>query len=93
MATTCALCGATREGTAAITQKYGDAPCCEDGSLTAEEFQNGLQGNADMERESKLDAERVTWEFATKSNKKLDRGRRPIEESPLFGGEKQESLF
>ena len=52
-----------------------------------------IAGQADVERGSRLDAERVTLEFGSKSTRKIDAGRRPIDESPLFGGEKQESLF
>ena len=52
-----------------------------------------LTGQADAEYESRIDAERVTAEFATKSARKLDGGRRPIEDSPLFGGERQGSLW
>lgn len=48
---------------------------------------------ADTEREAKLDAERVTLEFRQKSTKRLDAGRRSIEDSPLFGGERQEEMF
>jgi hypothetical protein len=40
-----------------------------------------------------LEAERITWEFRTKSTKRLDAGKRSIEDSPLFGGERQEDLF
>jgi len=47
-----------------------------------------LKGTADTERESRLDAERVTLEFAQKSTRK-----KPMTESPLFGGEAQGSLF
>ena len=48
---------------------------------------------ADIEREAKLDAERCTLQFAQASTRRLDCGKRPIEESPLFGGSKQEELF
>jgi hypothetical protein len=47
----------------------------------------------DPEFAARLDAERVTLEFATKSTKKLDAGKRPIEESPLFGGPAQKEMF
>jgi hypothetical protein len=52
-----------------------------------------LKGQADTEREARIEAERVTLEFAQKSTRRLDAGRRPIEESPLFGGDAQASLF
>jgi len=54
---------------------------------------DSLAGAADVERESRLDAERVTLEFGTKSTKRLDSGRQQIEDSPLFGGERQGGLF
>jgi hypothetical protein len=52
-----------------------------------------IAGSADTERHSRLDAERVTWEFRTKSTRRLDAGRLPITESPLFGGPSQQELF
>ena len=45
------------------------------------------------EQAAKLAAERVTLELRTKSRRPLDRGQRPIDESPLFGGPAQASLF
>jgi len=50
-----------------------------------------ILGAADPEYETRLDAERVTLEFATK--------RRPVkpqdspEDLPMFGGERQQNLF
>jgi len=58
-----------------------------------DEMNETLKGTADTERESRLDAERVTLEFAQKSTRKLDAGKKPMTESPLFGGEAQGSLF
>jgi hypothetical protein len=52
-----------------------------------------IAGVADPEFEPRLDAQRVTLEFATKSTRRLDTGRRPITESPLFGGPAQRELF
>lgn len=52
-----------------------------------------ISGASDPEGQSRLDAKRVTLEFGQKSRRKLDRGRRPIEDSPLFGGDRQEKLF
>jgi hypothetical protein len=46
----------------------------------------------DPEFQSRIDAERCTRELATKSTKRVDSGKRPIEESPLFGGG-QKGLF
>ncbi len=40
-----------------------------------------------------LEAERITWEFRTKSTRRLDAGKLPIEDSPLFGGDRQGGLF
>ena len=52
-----------------------------------------LAGQADTERGARLDAERVTTEWRNKSTRRLDGGRRSIEDSPLFGGERQDTLF
>jgi hypothetical protein len=52
-----------------------------------------IAGAADLERSSRIDAERVTLEFAQRSTRRLDAGKRPIEESPLFGAPAQEVLF
>lgn len=40
-----------------------------------------------------IQAERVTLEFGSSSTKKLDCGKQSIEDSPLFGGERQKGLF
>jgi len=49
----------------------------------------------DSERESKLDAERVSLEFKSKSTRRLDAGTQPITDSPLFApdGPAQGGLF
>ena len=52
-----------------------------------------IAGEADTEREAKLDAERATLEYRQRSTKRLDAGRVPIGESPLFGGSAQGGLF
>lgn len=52
-----------------------------------------IAGAADVEFKSRIDAEAVTAEFATKSARRLDAGRAPITDSPLFGGPAQGSLF
>jgi hypothetical protein len=52
-----------------------------------------IAGEADREYESRLEAERITLEFATKSSRRVDAGKRPITESPLFGGPAQGELF
>jgi hypothetical protein len=41
----------------------------------------------------RIEAERLTLALASRSERKLDRGKKPIEEAPLFGGPPQESLF
>ena len=61
--------------------------------MYADDLDDLLAGEPDQERESKLDAERVTLEFATWSRRRLDAGRRSIEDSPLFGGERQGQLW
>ena len=52
-----------------------------------------IAGAADVEYETKLDAQRVSLEFGQKSTRKLDAGRRPIDEAPLFGDERQKKLW
>jgi len=52
-----------------------------------------IAGDADVEREAKLEAERATLEFRQRSQKRLDSGRAPILESPLFDGPAQGDLF
>lgn len=47
----------------------------------------------DPEHYSRIEAERITREFATKSTRRIDVGKEPIEDSPLFGGERQGGLF
>lgn len=54
---------------------------------------NPLQAEADPEYTTRLEAARVTLEFGSKSTKRLDGGREPIEESPLWGGTRQRGLF
>ena len=49
--------------------------------------------DVDTERTAKLDAERVTWEFSTRSTRRIDAGKESIEDSPLFGGPRQGGLF
>ncbi len=51
------------------------------------------QGPSNPEYASRIDAERVTLEFAQKSARPLDAGKEPIGDSPLFGGQRQEDLF
>lgn len=41
----------------------------------------------------RIDAERCTLELATKSTRRIDAGKQSIEDSPLFGGSRQDSLF
>ena len=53
----------------------------------------GAPGEADVERETKLEAERATLEYRQRSQKRADAGRMPIHESPLFGGRAQANLF
>lgn len=52
-----------------------------------------IAGQADPEYQSRIDAERVTAELASQSRRPVDAGREPIEDSPLFGGPRQEDLF
>ena len=52
-----------------------------------------LTGESDLEYSSRLDAKRVTAEFNTRSRRRTDGGRTSIEDSPLFGGQRQKGLF
>jgi hypothetical protein len=52
-----------------------------------------LQAEADPEYSTRIEAKRVTWEFSSKSTRRLDVGRESIEDSPLFGGKRQQGLF
>lgn len=58
-----------------------------------DDYEAELTSTPDLEYSSRLDAERVTLEFRTKSTRRLDAGKLPIEESPLFGGPAQRELF
>jgi hypothetical protein len=42
---------------------------------------------------NRIEGERLTLAMSSKSATKLDAGRRPIEESPLFGGQAQQEMF
>ena len=48
---------------------------------------------ADTEYKTRIEAERCTREFAQPSTRRLDAGKEPIDQSPLFGGAKQQTLF
>ena len=48
---------------------------------------------ADLEYSMRLQADQLTAEFATPSTKPLDAGKKEIADAPLFGGERQGSLF
>jgi hypothetical protein len=53
-----------------------------------------IAGAADVEYKSRIAAEAVTAEFATRSTRRADCGREPIEDAPIFGnGPAQGSLF
>ena len=52
-----------------------------------------LTGAADREYQSRIEAERITAEFATRSARRLDAGKAPIMDAPLFGGPAQGELF
>lgn len=52
-----------------------------------------IAGQADREYQTRIEAQRCTLEFAQKLSRRLDAGKSPIEESPLFGGRAQADLF
>jgi hypothetical protein len=59
----------------------------------AERLKPEIAGTADVEREARFDAARVTLEFGQKSARRLDSGRDLMSNSPLFGGPAQGGLF
>lgn len=61
--------------------------------LVKSEARPPICGAADVEREARLEAKRVTLEFGSRSTRRADGGKRPIEDSPLFGGPRQGDLF
>jgi len=71
---------------------YGDEPLCHQG-YPETASRPPIPGAADQEYLPRLDAKRVTAEFGTKSTRRLDAGRKEIADSPLFGGERQLSLW
>ncbi len=52
-----------------------------------------LQAVADPEYQTRIDAERCTLEFSRGKGKRLDSGKEPITDSPLFGGNRQGMLI
>lgn len=50
-------------------------------------------GSEVQEAQRRIEAERLTLEFRTKSTRRLDAGKAPMSESPLFGGSAQKELF
>jgi hypothetical protein len=60
---------------------------------SADLWWQSLAGEADTEYSTRIEATRVTLEFAQKSTKRLDSGRDCIEDSDLFGGPRQQGLF
>jgi hypothetical protein len=57
------------------------------------EWEERWAAEADPEYKTRIDAQRVTWEMKRKSARRLDSGRKPIDDSPLFGGDRQGTLF
>jgi hypothetical protein len=51
-----------------------------------------LIATADREYQTRIDADRCTWQFK-QTGRSIDSGRKPITESPLFGGPAQGNLF
>lgn len=68
-----------------ITLRVGDTILCP--------HEPPIAGTADTEWESRLDAERVTLELKQKSTRRVDSGKEPITDAPLFGGPAQGGLF
>jgi hypothetical protein len=60
---------------------------------TPGDFANALAAEVAPEYQSRIDAERVTAEFKTPSQRPIDAGKKCIEDSPMFGGERQKGMF
>lgn len=73
----CSRCGLTEEAHVADS-------CADWGPYTPA---------ADPEYSTRLDAQRATLELQRKSSRRADAGAQSIEDSPLFGGERQGRLF
>ncbi|KKL24511.1 hypothetical protein LCGC14_2414610 [marine sediment metagenome] len=43
--------------------------------------------------DARVRGDKLTAEVSTRSRKRLDAGREPIEDSPLFGGPRQREMF
>lgn len=52
-----------------------------------------IAAQADREYSTRLDAQRATLEFSQASKRPLDAGKQSIEDSPLFGGPRQQTMF
>lgn len=52
-----------------------------------------IPGQSDPEYQTRIDADRATAQWKTASSRKLDSGKEPITDSPLFGGPAQGGLF
>lgn len=52
-----------------------------------------IGAHADLEASAVLEAERCTLEFGSRNPRRVDAGRQPMDESPLFGGPRQKDLF
>ncbi len=67
--------------------------CYDNGWHPANAEAPPIVAQADPEYQSRIDAARVTAEFKTKSTRRVDAGREPITDAPIFGGPAQYSLF
>jgi hypothetical protein len=63
--------------------------------MTQAEMERQVQfvGSLCKEALDRIEGERLTLEFAAKSPRRVDGGKRPITDAPLFGGPAQEDLF
>ena len=70
---------------------------CRSGRTPREALPKPLQppiaGEADPEYQTRIHADQTTAEFGARSARPLDGGRKPITDSPLFGGPAQGNLF
>lgn len=85
-----------------MTSETSICPACESGDHGDDVYRGlmacgcpchkPLAARPDREHMARIDAQRCTLEFAQKLPR-ADSGARPMDESPLFGGQRQASLF
>jgi hypothetical protein len=82
---TCDHCGGLQHSTADCLLKKHEA--------AREADRRAISATSDPEYRSRIEAQRVTLEMRSKSTRRIDGGKQPIEDGPLFGGPRQGNLF